>query len=125
MGRLRYLISKLLLYIQIPSIKNAKLDKTSKVGQKSSVLNAVVGKYSYIGRNNGVINATIGNFCSIGSFVTIGGGLHPLNRISTSPLFYDNGNDWNTCDFISKDNKEVDQLLTVVGNDVWVGDYSS
>lgn len=124
MGKLSYLYSKAIVYLQLPSIKDCHLHPTAKVGQKSSVLNAEVGKYSYIGRNNGVTNAKIGNYCSIGSFVTIGGGVHPLNRISTSPLFYDNGNDWKTSDFISKDNKEVDQLLTIVGNDVWIGDYS-
>ena len=124
MGRVKYLLSKILVYIQIPSIKNSQLDKTSKVGQKSNVLNTVLGRYSYIGRNNGVTNAKIGNFCSIGSFVTIGGGVHPLNRISTSPLFYDKENDWKTDEYISSDNKEVDQLLTVVGNDVWIGDFS-
>lgn len=124
MGSLKYLLSKIILYLQIPSVKNCQLDTTSKVGQKSNVLNVKVGKYSYIGRNNGVTNAQIGNFCSIGSFVTIGGGVHPLNRISTSPLFYDEGNDWKTSEYISENNKEVDQLLTVVGNDVWIGDYS-
>ena len=124
MGRVKYLLSKILVYIQIPSIKNSQLDKTSKVGQKSNVLNTVLGRYSYIGRNNGVTNAKIGNFCSIGSFVTIGGGVHPLNRISTSPLFYDKENDCKADEYISSDNKEVDQLLTVVGNDVWIGDFS-
>ena len=124
MGSLKYLLSIIILYLQIPSVKNCQLDTTSKVGQKSNVLNVKVGKYSYIGRNNGVTNAQIGNFCSIGSFVTIGGGVHPLNRISTSPLFYDEGNDWKTSEYISENNKEVDQLLTVVGNDVWIGDYS-
>lgn len=123
-GRFFYFLSKAIIYMQIPSVKGCHFHKTVKVGQKSNVLNASVGKYSYIGRNNGVTNAQIGNYCSIGSFVTIGGGVHPLNRISTSPLFYDIGNDWRTSDFISKDNKEVDQLLTVVGNDVWIGDYS-
>ena len=124
MSKIKYLISKVILYIQIPAVKNCTLKKTSCIGQKSSVLNVKIGRYSYIGRNNGVTNAEIGSFCSIGSFVTIGGGIHPLNRISTSPLFYDAGNDWKTSDFISKDNKEVDQLLTIVGNDVWIGDYS-
>lgn len=123
-SRIKYIISKIIVYLQIPSVKNCEMDKTSKIGQKSSVLNVKIGRYSYIGRNNGVTNTEIGNYCSIGSFVTIGGGVHPLNRISTSPLFYDKGNDWKTSDFISKDNKEVDQLLTIVGNDVWIGDYS-
>lgn len=123
MNQLKYYLSKAILYIQIPSVRNCMLDKTSKIGQRSNVLNTEVGRYSYIGRNNGVTNARIGSFCSIGSYVTIGGGVHPLNRMSTSPLFYDGNNDWKTNEFISDDNQEVDQLLTVIGNDVWIGDF--
>ena len=124
MGRIKYILSKILVYIQIPSVKNSKLERTSKVGQKSSVLNSKIGRYTYIGRNNGITNAKIGSFCSLGSFVTVGGGVHPLDRLSTSPLFYDKGNIWHLKTFIAHDNKEVEQLLTIIGNDVWIGDYS-
>ncbi len=122
MIKIKYYISKFILYLQIPAVKDSILHNTSKVGQKSSVNGSKLGKFSYVGRNNNITNTDIGNYCSLGSFVTIGGGMHPLDRMSTSPLFYDEGNDWKTLDYISVDNKEVIQLRTVIGNDVWIGD---
>lgn len=119
---IKYLFSKLILYIQIPAIKDSNLHKTAKIGQKSSVNGVTVGKYSYIGRNNNICNTIIGSYCSLGTSVTIGGGIHPLDRISTSPLFYDQGNDWKTSKYISSDNNEIEQITTYIGNDVWIGD---
>lgn len=122
MGKLKYLISKAIVYLQIPSIKNCILHKTVKVGQRSNLLDVNIGKYSYVGRNNNITNTIIGSYCSLGTAVTIGGGLHPLDRISTSPLFYDAGNDWKTSRFIADDNTEIEQVKTFIGNDVWIGD---
>lgn len=122
MKSLKYYLSKAIVYLQIPSMKDCKLHKTVKVGQRSNLLDVEIGKYSYIGRNNNITNTQIGCFCSFGTSVTIGGGVHPLNRISTSPLFYDAGNDWRTSRFIAEDNEEVEQLKTYIGNDVWIGD---
>jgi len=113
-----------MVYIQIPSIKNCTIDKTSCVSQKSNLLDTHIGRYTYVGRNNGICNAIIGSFCSIGSFVSIGGGIHPINRLSTSPLFYDKNNIFGERKFLSEDFNECEQLLTKIGNDVWIGDYT-
>ena len=37
-------------------------------------------------------------------------------------MFYDHGNEWKTSDYITKDNEEITQIRTMLGNDVWVGD---
>ena len=101
MKSLKYYLSKAIVYLQIPSIKGCKLHKTVKVGQRSNLLDVEIGKYTS---------------------VTIGGGVHPLDRISTSPLFYDAGNDWKTSRFISPDNAKIEQVKTNIGSDVWIGD---
>lgn len=80
-----------------------------------------IGKYSYVGSNCWIINSQIGRFCSIAGNVMIGGGKHPLNYVSTSPVFYSQRNvlkkSFNTTDF-----KEFEK--TVIGNDVWIGSYA-
>lgn len=54
-----------------------------------------IGKHVYIG-NNTVIDACnkIGAFCSISSDVKIGMRNHPLEYISTSPIFYSSYRNW-------------------------------
>ncbi len=48
----------------------------------------------------------------------IGGGKHPLDFVSTSPVFYSQRNALKKC-FNKIDFKEYDN--TVIGNDVWIG----
>ena len=67
-----------------------------------------IGRYTYA--TDAIIqNAVIGSFCSIAPGVKIGLNNHPLDRILTHPLGYDN---------ITFD-KNLPQIT--IGNDVWVG----
>src|SRR5258705_12411870 len=50
--------------------------------------NSSIGDYSYISPGSKIHSTTIGKFCSIGPNVIIGYGEHPVNFLSTSPLFY-------------------------------------
>lgn len=116
---IRYLLSKLLLKVQIPSIKNSVLCKTSKVASKATVYNSILGKYTYIGVNTYVINTDIGHYCSIGNDSSIGLGQHPLFYASTSPVFYEGKN-------IFRKNfaklKFQKYKKTTIENDVWIGE---
>lgn len=80
-----------------------------------------IGKYTYINNNCWIINSKIGSFCSIAGNVMIGGGKHPLDFVSTSPVFYSERNilkrSFNKIDF-----EEYDK--TIIGNDVWIGSYA-
>lgn len=89
-----------------------------------------IGKHTYIG-NNTIIDSCsrIGAFCSISSDVKIGMRNHPLDHISTSPVFYSSYRSWlqeNTFD--EKDIKNViiedDVLISanvIVLNGVTIG----
>ncbi len=103
---------------------NKKLKE--KLKQKKSIsflyksakkLKCKVGKYSYCHKAT-VVNSrktTIGKFCSIGKNVTIGPGQHPINILSTSPLFY-------TKDFGWIKNSTHEALIPcTIGNDIWIG----
>lgn len=78
-----------------------------------------VGDYSYISRNSFVNNAEIGKFCSIGPNFCCGLGIHPVNGISTSPMFYSVGKQ-NGYSLVNE-NKITESKKTTIGNDVFVG----
>ena len=104
----------------------AVLDKKSSLGQHSVVfsntvlVNSKLDAYSYIQKNSEIVNTKIGKFCSIASNVTIGLANHPMQFISTSPLFYDNTQ---PLPFYFTDKKYIKELIleTVIMADVWIG----
>ncbi len=116
---LKFLISKLILKLQIPSIRNSRIDKTARVCSASNVVDVKMGRYSYIGNCCTAVNVEIGNFCSIGDHCIIGGASHPIEWVSTSPVFHSGRN-------ILKKNFSAHSYKTskrtVIGNDVWIGD---
>lgn len=96
------------------------------LGQKTHILsgtiinNSQVGDYTYIGRNSLVQNTHIGNYCSISQECIIGLGNHPLNRFSTSPLFYHKKNTFNI-QIVDDKTDFKDYRSISIGNDVWIG----
>lgn len=113
-----YIISKLLKKLRIPAIKNSIIHKTSKVCSASTVVNSKIDKYTYIGNNSTIIETEIGSFCSIADNVIIGGASHPLNWVSTSPVFLEGRN------ILNKNFQECEYnpyLKTYIENDVWIG----
>lgn len=118
-NKLLYVYSKLVKKLQCPSIRESEIHKTSKIGSGSNVVRLNMGKYSYMGNYNSVMDTKIGKFCSIASYCAIGGDAHPINMVSTSPVFYNTKNVFNksfhTCDF-----QEASKVI--IGNDVWIGE---
>ncbi|PSC03650.1 hypothetical protein SLNSH_17855 [Alsobacter soli] len=47
------------------------------------------GAYSYVAPWAHLLFVDVDRYCSIGDHVTIGGSVHPLDAVSTSPAFYD------------------------------------
>ncbi|MDI1305150.1 MAG: hypothetical protein PSX42_09955, partial [bacterium] len=84
--------------------KDAIVDKGCCINEKSKIHsnvhllenciinNSVINSYTYLGKNCLVQNTTIGKFCSIANDVLIGLGNHPLDLLSTSPVFYRRNN---------------------------------
>lgn len=119
MFNIGFLINKLLKLLRPAALRNCQIDRRAKIGSGSYCIKTVIGRYSYIGENSVAVNAEIGSFCSIASYCCIGGGAHPTNMISSSPVFYNGrncfGKNFSNIPF------EAENRVTI-GNDVWIGE---
>lgn len=98
-------------------LQEADVDKTAAISFGVKFYRSKIGKYSYIGRNCFISDSEIGNFCSIASGCEIGGTSHPVEWVSTSPVFHKWGNIMKK-NFSYHDFKIFKQ--TTIGNDVWI-----
>lgn len=114
-----YIMNKSLKFLNRPALRDCKIDRKAKIGTGSNCISVSVGRYSYMGKNNSVANTNIGSFCSIASYCAIGGGSHPVDKVSTSPVFYSGKNIFNK-NFSAID-VEASKPVTI-GNDVWIGE---
>lgn len=90
-----------------------------KIQRQCYFYNSSIGSYTYFAGFNSVMNAQIGKFCSIGANVCIGPGRHPLDFVSTSPVFY---SIHKQCGITFADKSYYNEMGKVkVGNDVWIG----
>ena len=101
------------------SFSNSEIEQDTKLCSPSRVLNAKIGRYTYIAQNSYISETTIGKFCSIGPNFLCGWGIHPLNGISTSPMFYSTMKQNGTT--LSQSNKVEERKNIVIGNDVFIG----
>jgi len=78
-----------------------------------------INDFTYIDKNSNISNTSIGKFCSIGPNLFCGWGIHPINGLTTSPMFYStkiqNGFSYSKVDKI----EERKQIF--IGNDVFIG----
>lgn len=119
--KISYLISKILKKIHIPAIKSSNIHFSSKIGSFSHIVNVTVNRYSYVGSNCSVIDSDIGSFCSIADNVIIGGASHPMDWVSTSPVFHIGKN------FLRKNFSKHEYnvtMKTTLKNDIWIGNNS-
>lgn len=79
-----------------------------------------IGKFSYIGNRSNISYCLIGRYCSIASDVKIGLGIHPINFVSTSPLFYSNKNVFRK-KWTGENLKVTEYRQVIIGHDVWIG----
>ena len=116
--KLVYYWAKLMKKLRSSAIVNSDIDKSSKVESGTQFVNSTMKKHSFCGYDCDINHADIGSFCSIANGVVIGGGMHPVERLSTSPVFYE-GRDSVKAKFsthIRKCNEKV-----IIGHDVWIG----
>ena len=116
--KIKYIIAKVIKRLRLPAIKNTEIHKTSTIHSGSQINNCQIGKYSIIGSYTNANYTSIGNYCSIADRCVIGGGSHPLDWVSSSPVFYGGRNilkkHFTNKEFIA--NKE-----TIIKHDVWIG----
>lgn len=118
-GKLKYFVAKgMKVLLNPPALNRCRVDKTSKVCARSELTGSQIGRYSYIGYQCFIVNTDIGSFCSIADRCSIGGARHPIEFVSTSPVFHVGKN-------ILKKNFSNHSLIstprTTIENDVWIG----
>jgi len=125
---LYYLLFPIYKIIKYPTCKiytkeihpKAKIGKYVEIGRFSKVdKNVEIGDYTYINEYTRIDANTksIGRYCSISHNVKIGMGPHPLNYVSTSPVFYSKHRG-----YILEDSYDEykDKGYTVIGHDVFI-----
>ncbi len=113
-----YFWAKILKKIRGSALKKCIIAKSSKVEAGCNLLNVKMDKHSFCGYGCEMTNVKIGSFCSIANGVIIGGGMHPIKWVSSSPVFY-KGKDSVKTKFSEHERENVKQ--TIIGNDVWIG----
>lgn len=89
---------------------------------KTEIMRSKIGFASYINTNCFIEDTIIGKYCSIGSYVRILHGKHPISHVSTHPIFYSDKKFGGLT--ISEINRfsENRGVITKIGNDVWIGE---
>ena len=99
--------------------QNVFLGNCVKVYPPTHISDAEIGDYTYISQNAYISMTKIGKFCSIGPGLVCGWGIHPINGLSTHPMFYStlrqNGMTLSAVD------KVVERKPITIGNDVFIG----
>lgn len=90
-----------------------------KLNAPFSIRDSQIGKYTYISEGAVISQTSIGRFCSIGPNLLSGWGVHPLNGISTSPMFYSTKKQNGFS--LSLTDKIEERKPIVIGNDVFIG----
>lgn len=114
-----YYLAKILHKLHIPSFNKCEIDPTARVASGSALAKVKMGRYSYVGSYTHITDAEIGSFCSIGDNCGIGGGIHPMNTVSTSPVFLRGRN------IMGKNFSQIPYEASErvrIGHDVWIGD---
>lgn len=98
---------------------NSLLGENVFLSGKFSIHESKIGSYTSISTNSRISLTSIGKYCSIGPNFISGWGVHPVNGISTSPIFYSTSH--STGIVFSETNKIVERKKIDIGNDVWIG----
>ena len=108
-----------MLRLRGKAIKNSTIHGTSVVNPGCNILNSAMDRYSYCGCDCQIVDTEIGAFCSISDHVFIGGAEHPIEWVSTSPVFQNTRHSGPTKRFVKYDAPASKH--TIIGNDVWIG----
>jgi acetyltransferase-like isoleucine patch superfamily enzyme len=118
MNKLLSVYAKILRKLRGSSLIDSKIGHDSKVEAGSNVVGSSMLNHSYIGYDSTIIHTDIGSFCSIGDRVLIGGAMHPMHFVSTSPVFLSH-RDSVKVKYARHDFLPI--IKTKIGHDVWIG----
>ncbi len=98
---------------------DSEIDSRARLFAHHYIHKSTIGKYTYVSDHASISYTQIGNFCSIGPNFISGWGIHPLNGISTSPMFYSTVKQ-NGYTLVTED-KIQERKPIKIGNDVFIG----
>lgn len=104
-------------YLSRVTKKNTVEGHHTRIDFPYDLRDVTIGNYTYISVNSCISLTEVGKFCSIGPNFFCGWGIHPVDGISTSPLFYSAKSPYSFC----KENKIEDRKTIIIGNDVFIG----
>lgn len=98
---------------------NSRIHKTAMINSGATIVDCTIGRYTYTCYDDEIVNCEIGQFCSISDEVVIGGAEHPIEWVSTSPVFQNVKHAGPKKRFSKHDFEGI--ARTHIGNDVWIG----
>lgn len=100
------------------ALTNCQVNKKAKICSGTQMNNSSIDRYSYCGHDCFILNCKIGSFVSIADNCRIGGAMHPIERVSSSPVFHVGKN-------ILKKNfaqfEDIEDKKIIINSDVWIG----
>lgn len=117
-GLFRYALARMQTRLRLSAIRASVIHPTSTIEPGSQVVDTTIDRHSFCGYNCALLRARIGAFCSIADAVYIGGSAHPIEFVSTSPVFLSH-KDSVKAKFSRHDYYNFPE--TIIGNDVWIG----
>jgi acetyltransferase-like isoleucine patch superfamily enzyme len=118
LGSLKYILARIQKKLQISAVRGSYIHRTSAIEGGSQVVNSTMDRHSFCGYNCVILGADVGGFCSISDNVYIGGSAHPIEYVSSSPVFLSHRDSVKT-KFALHDYHHMPR--TQVGHDVWIG----
>lgn len=100
--------------------RSTRLEHAIELKTGAAIFGSQIGQRSYFGEHTLVIHAEIGSYCSIAPHVIIGGGVHPVDRVSTSPFTYGSATGL-AVRALPPPPDFAENPKTVIGHDVWIG----
>lgn len=117
-GSLGYVFSRILKRMRPKAVIDSKIDASAIIFGGSQILSVTMGRQSYCGFDCAMQNVEIGSFCSMADRVYIGGSGHPMDFVSTSPVFLSK----RSCLATKYAGHEFSNIpQTTIGHDVWIG----
>lgn len=100
------------------SVTNSKVNRYAKICSGTQMNNSSIDRYSYCGHNCFMLNCRIDSFVSIADNCRLGGATHPIERVSSSPVFHKGKNILNKNFALFN---PIEDLNIIIKSDVWIG----
>src|ERR1043165_9221964 len=101
------------------NLSNSVLGKNTWLYPVYKCSDSSIGDYTYVAENSKISLSQIGKFCSIGPNFICGWGIHPVDGVSTAPMFYSTRKQNGIA--LTASDKIEEQKKIAIGNDVFIG----